>query len=696
MAVYDVSYLDREIHTKGTMLLEEIERANRLARRVGSSDILTGQDAPDNRSDEMEFMTSARGIKKENIDPAKGSKEDIYQAVGSESNVEAKGCLPDEKMHVMLGPRTDSFYSDDEDSTQGAYMNSDYHRTTDNKRYHRGSVDSFYSRFCRDQKISLPQHGDRAYEPQTIEVHIPEASLEGAKLSDEKKQSIKISPKGFDVFHSDNKSDLIEPGFLEAQKAEQLPFDNFDDIKKEGFDNVYNAPEEELVYVESQPVLPAPIDHVSLKYTANGDKCTVGEVAEKVMEINVDDPYDLCSLLAAEKKDAQVENVGSGRKRNRKMLYSTRISSTRRNKSLLSTMLPKGKESRIGKLKVFNYPYKCSRCDSWFVDCVDLKVHMSTHKEKSFKSVKDFIHEKIFKKPGTEKSSVSTPTYSEPEVTIIKTEPILLAPVAPIIPVMSIKSEMTFCTKCNMQFKSSSDLANHLQIHKHDVAPVPVHMVKHTKVASTNNPYKCTSCPASFGTSFNLKRHMRIHTGTRPYKCNECHSAFITKAQLTTHMRTHTGEKPYKCHICGGKFIQQNNLKRHIMTHTGEKPFKCDKCSAAFISSSDLKRHIRVHTGEKPYKCLHCNKGFTTSGNLSSHYKMHTGEKPYKCHLCDASFSHQSNLKTHVKRHAVSFKCACGEGFSMREDLMEHMKICKNAGDVSVVDGFVDESSSSS
>ena len=445
---------------------------------------------------------------------------------------------------------------------------------------------------------------------------------------------------------------------------------------------------------ESKPDIAGTLDSVSLKYTTNGDKCTLGEVAERVMEINVDDPYDLCSLLVTEKQDS-VDECASGRGgRRRKMYQGSGMMEpiSRRSKSFVSTMLPKGKDGRT-RMNLCRYPYKCSRCESWFEDDVELKVHMSTHKEKSFKSVKDFIHEKIFRKP--EESKTNTPLYVEPPTEVlVRVEPPnhspreMIVPYLPphhIIPAHGVPIETVYyphpatttCDLCNLHFRSPNDLLAHVQ-EEHKMPPVANGNGESAAKAKNNqavsNPYKCSQCPASFGTSFNLKRHQRIHTGTRPYKCGQCQAAFITKAQLTTHQRTHTGEKPYKCHICGGRFIQQNNLKRHVMTHTGQKPFKCDRCPAAFISSSDLKRHIRVHTGEKPYKCVHCNKGFTTSGNLSSHYKMHTGEKPYKCNLCNASFSHQSNLKTHVKRHVLPFKCACGEGWATQPELFKHME----------------------
>lgn len=541
--------------------------------------------------------------------------------------------------------------------------------------------------------------------------------------------------------------------FLEASKADQQSFEQtaetgeFESSHKNGdsngCDDDDDADGDELVYVvESQPLLPGSLDNMPLKFESdNDDKCTLGEVAEKVLEINVDDPYGLCSLLASEKEKSKSEQCGINRGR-RKMLYDYQSTnhSKRLGKRTHSMLSPKNKDLRVSKLKVFKYPYKCSRCDSWFVESCDLKVHMSTHSAKSFKSVKEFIHEKIFKSPEVDKVVINAPVDFKPppptttsntnslnhnnnvnahfkktvtpehnnvvvhhqrkehlkeeiptptlvykvendsfrqqqnsvrkEDKLYKKHNVVHSDIVYYEPRqwLPINRDLTLaCSLCNMQFKNLDNLSIHMQVHNqiHDqvrnqeailVKQLPLAPTAVSNPAAANtpatNPYKCTSCSASFGTSFNLKRHMRIHTGTRPYKCEQCQSAFITKAQLTTHMRTHTGEKPYQCDICGGKFIQQNNLKRHIMTHTGEKPFKCDKCSAAFISSSDLKRHIRVHTGEKPYKCVHCNKGFTTSGNLSSHYKMHTGEKPYKCQQCDASFSHQSNLKTHIKRHS--------------------------------------------
>lgn len=579
--------------------------------------------------------------------------------------------------------------------------------------------------------------GNNMKEFPIVEVSLPETAQECLEQS---KPTTNVSSDvvGNPVKHCQGKPEY--PEFLEASKAEQSPCKpdiktmcDYGELQEDAHQEVDDGigDDDELVYVEeSQPLLPGPLDNIPLKFESETeDQYTLGEVAEKVFEINVDDPYGLCSLLAAEKKKEQSKLCWE-RGGRRKMMYDY----TPTNK-LRGVRSVKNKHLRASKLKVLKYPYKCSRCDSWFVDSCDLKVHMSTHTAKSFKSVKEFIHEKIFKTPEVDKVVINAPIEFKPVTAstgdnlnesitskqyetsednvhiydtrqrnfkgeeipriaykeerdsskhsgIIKKEEHLHKNgyVHPEIiyyehighrPWLPLDREITLaCSLCNMHFKNMDSLSIHMQVHNqiHEQVrnPEKTHLENPTTASPTRSPppsssppipstnssaYKCTSCTASFGTSFNLKRHMRIHTGTRPYKCDQCQSAFITKAQLTTHMRTHTGEKPYQCDICGGKFIQQNNLKRHIMTHTGEKPFKCDKCSAAFISSSDLKRHIRVHTGEKPYKCIHCNKGFTTSGNLSSHYKMHTGEKPYKCQQCDASFSHQSNLKTHVKRH---------------------------------------------
>ncbi|CAL4145365.1 unnamed protein product, partial [Meganyctiphanes norvegica] len=66
-----------------------------------------------------------------------------------------------------------------------------------------------------------------------------------------------------------------------------------------------------------------------------------------------------------------------------------------------------------------------------------------------------------------------------------------------------------------------------------------------------------------------LMRHKRIHTGNNLYKCRQCSNAFSKKRCLIFHQRIHSGEKPYQCIQCDKVFSQNSVLTRHMRTHTG-------------------------------------------------------------------------------------------------------------------------------
>lgn len=203
-----------------------------------------------------------------------------------------------------------------------------------------------------------------------------------------------------------------------------------------------------------------------------------------------------------------------------------------------------------------------------------------------------------------------------------------------------------------------------------------------SKTAKTNSSckeYICSSCPAVFNNSSNLKSHQRTHTGERPYVCGICQAAFVQSSNLKAHRRTHTGERPFVCTECGQAFSRSSHLTGHKRTHTGEKPYMCGICDANFTTSTHLRNHMRKHTGEKPYSCRLCDMSFNQNSSLQNHLLVHTGERPYKCSECEGAFRSKRDLLSHMRLHSQvkPFMCkACSKNFKTNQYLQKHLKKC--------------------
>src|SRR5277367_2892288 len=69
-----------------------------------------------------------------------------------------------------------------------------------------------------------------------------------------------------------------------------------------------------------------------------------------------------------------------------------------------------------------------------------------------------------------------------------------------------------------------------------------------------NKKHECLVCGKTFKHLSHLNRHSRIHTSERPFKCEECGKPFSLQSNLTQHILIHTGENPFNCKECGKRF----------------------------------------------------------------------------------------------------------------------------------------------
>ncbi|CAL4175187.1 unnamed protein product, partial [Meganyctiphanes norvegica] len=106
--------------------------------------------------------------------------------------------------------------------------------------------------------------------------------------------------------------------------------------------------------------------------------------------------------------------------------------------------------------------------------------------------------------------------------------------------------------------------------------------------------------------SVQIKLKEEIEINAEPILGEKLHQ--YSKCDLMKHTRIHTGNNPYKCRQCSKGFIKNSNLKIHMRTHNVDKPYQCSQCDKAFSQNSDLIKHMRTHFGEKPYQCSQCDK----------------------------------------------------------------------------------------
>ena len=105
-------------------------------------------------------------------------------------------------------------------------------------------------------------------------------------------------------------------------------------------------------------------------------------------------------------------------------------------------------------------------------------------------------------------------------------------------------------------------------------------------------------------------------------------------------------------------------------------------CDRKFAYNHELENHKRVHTGETPFECHICGQSYSLKGTLKEHIRIKHNlfDEPVVCGIddCDKRFNNDRSLKTHRKDYHFNsdkFVCDhpnCDYKTGIKKSLYEH------------------------
>lgn len=281
------------------------------------------------------------------------------------------------------------------------------------------------------------------------------------------------------------------------------------------------------------------------------------------------------------------------------------------------------------------------------------------------------------------------------------------------------------CAYCKDNFKSRSDLENHMKNHQ---------------VVYGKGKHKCNICDAIFPSSVTLADHKLTHCKIIEGSiCVQCKGALKDEQSFYDHQLLHSTNPsksnsqigfPANCVICCQTLqntIELNNhasfhlkhlMRRHICTvcnetfdapakHNGEQKKEifnhlltiCVKCSteddprlvairdSATKDGGKIKRYNyengqNISANEKNnLECRSCKQVFPSPGKLQTHLIEHNfvGMNQYSCYICSSVFTGADGLRNHISSHGFQskpYECPfCELKYFFRTELDNHIVI---------------------
>ncbi|CAG2235300.1 KRAB [Mytilus edulis] len=198
----------------------------------------------------------------------------------------------------------------------------------------------------------------------------------------------------------------------------------------------------------------------------------------------------------------------------------------------------------------------------------------------------------------------------------------------------------TKCVHCDVIFKSSTSLRNHMTIH----------------IPSNEMPYRCDVCGKGLFTEKSLKQHScALKVKNRPqFMCEICGKIYHSTDTLAVHKRNYHTESSVRTNRCGNcrtRFFSRLKLNIHESACKPQEPCDvfqqtCRACGQYFKEQSALNVHIKE---AHPFLCFICGKNLKFAVSFDNHMKRHKRDQQFPCKLCSAKYYEKNLLDVHIK-----------------------------------------------
>lgn len=217
------------------------------------------------------------------------------------------------------------------------------------------------------------------------------------------------------------------------------------------------------------------------------------------------------------------------------------------------------------------------------------------------------------------------------------------------------------CDICGVKTRRLFELTKHLKRHVKPTDSCSVchqifrNVTKHMRDVHTDRLFSCPICNADFKTQSNLNNHVKIHE--EPSECPICHK-FLPN--MPRHLQWHSKPKPqpHQCpqckQVCATKQAVQEHIQRIHEKKALGKIYKCEVCELNFIRNRDFRQHSFIHYRGQIFSCTFpgCFEMFKKQFKLKSHMMIHnpTVDKNFHCTQCDRKYLRQTALHKHQKQ----------------------------------------------